>query len=72
MKESTTHEISKNHYYMIMISMLMKNTQHMLTTHKNYMHWHYRINHPTQTVMIKMREQGMLPRRITKILATMI
>jgi hypothetical protein len=38
---------------------------------QEYMHWHYRLNHPTHTVMTKMGQQGMLPRRITKILATM-
>jgi hypothetical protein len=38
---------------------------------QEYMHWHYKLNHPTHTVMIKMGEKGMLPRRITKILATM-
>jgi hypothetical protein len=35
---------------------------------QEYMHWHYRLNHPTHTVMTKMAEQGMLPRGITKIL----
>jgi hypothetical protein len=34
---------------------------------QEYMHWHYRLNHPTHTVMIKMAKQNMLPRRITKI-----
>ncbi len=37
---------------------------------QEYMHWHYRLNHPTHTVITKIGEQGMLPRRITKILAT--
>jgi hypothetical protein len=36
-----------------------------------YMHWHYRLNHPSHTVMTKMAKQGMLPRGITKILITM-
>ena len=35
------------------------------------MHWHYKLNHPTHTTLSKMAEQGMLPRRITKILANM-
>jgi hypothetical protein len=38
---------------------------------QEYMHWHYRWNHPTHTVMTKMAKQGSLPRRITKILTTM-
>jgi hypothetical protein len=38
---------------------------------QEYMHWHYRLNHPTHTVMTKMAKQGMLPRGITKILTTM-
>jgi hypothetical protein len=38
---------------------------------QEYMHWHYRLNHPTHTVMTKMEKQGMLPRGITKILTTM-
>jgi len=37
---------------------------------QEYMHWHYRLNHPTHTVMTKMAKQGMLPRGITKILIT--
>jgi len=38
---------------------------------QEYMHWHYRLKHPTHTVMTKMAKQGMLPRGITKILTTM-
>jgi hypothetical protein len=38
---------------------------------QEYMHWHYRLNRPTHTVMIKMAKQKMLPRRITKILSDM-
>jgi hypothetical protein len=38
---------------------------------QEYMHWHYRLNHPTHTVMLKMAKQKMLPRRISKILADM-
>jgi hypothetical protein len=38
---------------------------------QEYMHWHYRLNHPTHTVMLKMAKQNMLPRRITKILVDM-
>jgi hypothetical protein len=34
---------------------------------QGYMHWHYRLNHPTHIVMTKMAKQNMLPRRITKI-----
>jgi hypothetical protein len=29
---------------------------------QEYMHWHYRLNHPSHTVMVKMAKQGMLPR----------
>ncbi len=29
---------------------------------QEYMHWHYKINHPTHKVMIKMGRQGILPR----------
>jgi heterodisulfide reductase subunit B len=38
---------------------------------QEYMHWHYRLNHPTHIVMKKMAKQNMLPRRITKIPASM-
>jgi len=38
---------------------------------QEYMHWHYRLNHPTHIVMTKMAKQNMLPRRITKILIDM-
>jgi hypothetical protein len=38
---------------------------------QDYMNWHYRLNHPTHTVITKMAKQGMLPRGITKILTTM-
>jgi hypothetical protein len=37
---------------------------------QEYMHWPYRLKHPTHTVMTKMAKQGMLPRGITKILTT--
>jgi hypothetical protein len=33
---------------------------------QEYMHWHYKLNHPTHTVLIKMALQDMLPRRIKK------
>jgi len=36
-----------------------------------YMHWHYKLNHPMHTVMTKMAKQRMLPRGITRILMTM-
>jgi hypothetical protein len=32
---------------------------------QEYMHWHYRLNHPTHIVMIKVAKQNMLPMRIT-------
>jgi hypothetical protein len=38
---------------------------------QEYMHWHYKLNHPTHIVMTKMAKQNMLPRRITKILINM-
>jgi hypothetical protein len=38
---------------------------------QEYMHWHYRLNQPSRTVITKMAKQGMLPRGITKILTTM-
>ncbi len=38
---------------------------------EEYMHWHYRLNHPTYTVMLKLAKQKMLPRRITRILTDM-
>jgi hypothetical protein len=37
-----------------------------------YIHWHYKLNHPSHIVMTKMAKQNMLPRRITKILANMV
>jgi hypothetical protein len=38
---------------------------------QEYMQLHYKLNHPSHTVMIKMAKQKMLPRRITNILTTM-
>jgi hypothetical protein len=38
---------------------------------QEYMHWHYKLNHPSHTVMTKMAKQEMLPSGITKILTTM-
>ncbi len=35
---------------------------------QEYMHWHYKLNHPSYTVMSRMAKQHMLPRRITRIL----
>jgi hypothetical protein len=37
---------------------------------QEFMHWPYKLNHPSHTVMTKMAKQNMLPRRITKILTT--
>jgi hypothetical protein len=34
---------------------------------QEYMHWHYKLNHPSYTVMSRMAKQHMLPRRIAKI-----
>jgi hypothetical protein len=33
---------------------------------QEYMYWHYKMNHPTHTVLLIMAKQKMLPRRITK------
>jgi hypothetical protein len=38
---------------------------------QEYMHGHYKLNHPSHIVMTKMAKQNMLPRRITKILTSM-
>jgi hypothetical protein len=38
---------------------------------QEYMHWHYRLNHPSHTVMTRMAKLRMLPRGITRILKTM-
>jgi hypothetical protein len=35
------------------------------------MPWHYKLNHPSHTAMIKMAKQNILPWRITKILTNM-
>jgi 23S rRNA-/tRNA-specific pseudouridylate synthase len=35
---------------------------------QEYMHWHYKLNHPSYTVMSRMAKKHMLPRRIIKIL----
>jgi hypothetical protein len=35
---------------------------------QEYMHWHYKLNHPSYTVISRMAKQHMLPRRITKML----
>jgi hypothetical protein len=39
---------------------------------QEYMHWHYRLNHPTHTVMTRMAKLKMLPKEITRILKTMV
>ena len=38
---------------------------------QEYMHWHYKLNHPSHTVMTRMAKLRMLPRGITRILKTM-
>ena len=38
---------------------------------QEYMHWHYRLNHPSHAVMTRMAKLRMLPREITRILRTM-
>ena len=38
---------------------------------QEYMHWHYRLNHPTHTVMTRMTKLKMLPKEITRILKKM-
>jgi hypothetical protein len=38
---------------------------------QEYMHWHYRLNHRSHTVMTRMAKLRMLPREITRILRTM-
>jgi len=38
------------------------------TDNQEYMHWHYKLNHPTQAVIMKMAQQNMLPRKIIRIL----
>jgi hypothetical protein len=38
---------------------------------QEYMHWHYKLNHPSHIVMTKMPKENMIPRRITKILTDM-
>jgi trehalose-6-phosphatase len=38
---------------------------------QEYMHWHFRLNHPTHKVMCKMANQCILPRQITRILKAM-
>ena len=38
---------------------------------QEYMHWHYRLNHASHVVMIKLANNKMLPQRITQILKKM-
>jgi hypothetical protein len=38
---------------------------------KEYMHWHYILNHPSHTVMTRMAKQRMLPKGISRILTSM-
>ena len=38
---------------------------------QEYMHWHYRLNHATNAIMIKLANKKMLPQRITQILKKM-
>jgi hypothetical protein len=38
---------------------------------QEYMHWHYRLNHASHVVMIKLANKKMLPQRITQILKKM-
>ena len=39
---------------------------------QEYMHSHYRLNHPTHTVMTRMAKLKTLPKEITRILKTMV
>jgi hypothetical protein len=39
---------------------------------QEYIHWHYRLNHPSHTVMTRMAKLKMLPKEITRILKTMV
>jgi hypothetical protein len=38
---------------------------------QEYMHWHYRLNHPSHSVMTRMAKLKMLRKEITRILKTM-
>jgi response regulator RpfG family c-di-GMP phosphodiesterase len=38
---------------------------------QEYMHWHYKLNHPSHTVMTRMAKLKMLSKEITRILKTM-
>jgi hypothetical protein len=38
---------------------------------QEYMHWHYRLNHASHVVMMKLANKKMLPQRITQILQKM-
>jgi hypothetical protein len=38
---------------------------------QEYVHWHYRLNHPSHAVMTRMTKLRMLPREITRILRIM-
>ena len=38
---------------------------------QEYMHWHYRLNHPSHAVMTRMAKLRILPREKTRILTTM-
>jgi len=38
---------------------------------QEYMHWHYKLNHPSHKVMSKIAKKQMLPQRITQILKKM-
>jgi len=41
------------------------------TDSQEYTHCHYKLNHPTQAVTMKMAHQNMLPRKIIRILNNM-
>jgi hypothetical protein len=38
---------------------------------QEYMHWHYRLNHASHIVLIKLANKKILPQRITQILKKM-
>jgi hypothetical protein len=77
--ESIQHEVDNDNERASPLQIGFNDTQHdamdehpaFLDDVQEYMHWHYRLNHASHVVMIKLANNKMLPQRITKILKKM-
>jgi transposase InsO family protein len=77
--ESIQHEGDKERERSTPLQIGFEETQHdivdehptFLDDVQEYMHWHYRLNHASHVVMIKLANKKMLPQRITQLLKKM-